>query len=339
MRIILFFCLLFLLVPSGFAQKRGKTTAKTSKANSLKALSPEQKDFVLTIIDCADEVETAFVTSSPEIADTAFLFCGVTIDKIENASLPEPINKYARTTQAIYLDLGILYGKTTNTGLYNSTRSLQRSLGDQSGNEVTPIISRYKLQGLNSSQAIKKVHSFAIMAKNLLQNTLAKSPTDKSAPRSTFESNSSKTTITPEQPNTSSGGRGSLIGGILAGIQGRETQQSKPDLLKTSIGKWRLTSEAEGNKLVFDLTIFQENGVYYCGLSEPDKPTELRVKMQTSGNNFVIDFPVAIPIEGQDFYFRFSSSKIEPQKMFGSTIASNKKGVEVSIPFEAVRIQ
>lgn len=60
--------------------------------------------------------------------------------------------------------------------------------------------------------------------------------------------------------------------------------------------------------------------------------------MQNSGNNFVIDFPVAIPIEGQDFYFRFSSSKIEPQKMFGLTIISNKKGIELSLPFEAVRL-
>jgi len=94
-----------------------------------------------------------------------------------------------------------------------------------------------------------------------------------------------------------------------------------------------------GNKLVFDFNIFQENGEYYCGLSEPNKPTEFKVKMQNSGNNFVIDFPVAIPIEGEDFYFRFSISKIESKKMSGSTIVSNKKGIEISKPFEAIRLE
>ncbi len=64
------------------------------------------------------------------------------------------------------------------------TRNLQRSLGDQSGDEVAPIISAYKLQGLNSGQAVQKVHSLAIAAKNLLQNKLAKSPIDTSASRS-----------------------------------------------------------------------------------------------------------------------------------------------------------
>jgi hypothetical protein len=61
--------------------------------------------------------------------------------------------------------------------------------------------------------------------------------------------------------------------------------------------------------------------------------------MQNSGNNFVIDFPVAIPIEGEDFYFRFSISKIESKKMSGSTIVSNKKGIEISKPFEAIRLE